>query len=90
METGLNQKEYIQYREIIQQKVKTEEQKITKNALIPVDEYIKEYGKQHNYKIIFGATGLGNIIYKDDAIDITDIILEEVNNNYKKNNKNIN
>ena len=58
---------------------------MTKSILNQIDSYILEYGKKNNYKYLFGVTDNGNILYADEADDITDIILEELNNKYEGN-----
>ncbi len=79
------QQDFMQYREIIVQKIKEEEAKLTQEALMPVDEFIKEYGKKHGHKIIIGSNSMGNVLFVDEAIDLTDEILEKVNKQYKEN-----
>ena len=67
------------YKEVIQRKMKEEEKKLTVEALTPIDAFIKDYGRENNYSIIFGATATGNILYADKATDLTDIIIKEIN-----------
>jgi len=77
------QKEYNQYREVVARKLKEEETKLTQEALLPVDEFIKEFGKKHGYKIIIGSNSMGNVLFVDDNIDLTDEILNKINNHYQ-------
>jgi len=65
-------------------KKKEEEKTLTQTVYNDINDYIEEYGKEHNYKIILGATGGGNILYAEKAIEITDKILEGLNKEYKK------
>jgi len=48
-----------------------------------VNSFIKEYGTQHNYNIIFGTTQGGNIVYAVDALNITDDVLKSLNEKHK-------
>lgn len=67
------------FKSAIQQEMVEKEKNLTEEALVPVDEFIKKYGKKHRYKFIFAATGNGNIIYANEAVDLTDEILKELN-----------
>lgn len=49
-----------------------------------VKEYVKEYGKDNDYTYIFGSNESANIMYAKDGLDITEEILEKLNENYKK------
>lgn len=49
-----------------------------------INQYVKEFGKEHDVKIIFGATGNGSLMYADDASNYTDEVLEYINTKYEK------
>ena len=40
---------------------------------------MKDYGKQQGHQIIFGASGSGNIMYANEASDLTQDVLEGLN-----------
>ena len=48
-----------------------------------INDFVKEYGKKKGYKIIFGASGSGNIMYADEASDLTPIVLEGLNKEFE-------
>ena len=48
-----------------------------------LDEYIKVYGEESKYKIIFGVKGEGNIVYAKQGMDLTDDVIEFVNRKYE-------
>lgn len=48
-----------------------------------MNAYIKEYGKENKYDIIFGATTNGNIMYADTTMDITKDVILYLNAKYK-------
>lgn len=48
-----------------------------------LNDYLKLYGEDHQYKIIFGSTGNGNIMYAKDLLDITEDFLIYANNKYE-------
>ncbi len=77
------QKQLVQYQQGIQQKAQEEDQAMTQKVLNEVNSFLSDYGKRHNYTIIFGATEVGNIVYADEAKDITEDVLKELNQKYE-------
>lgn len=76
------QQQFLQYRDAIQQKIQQEEKKFSDALLVEINGYVKEFGEKSNYKILFGATVSGNIVYANKALDITDEILKGLNERY--------
>ncbi|OXA91084.1 OmpH family outer membrane protein [Flavobacterium hercynium] len=72
------------YQESIQKKIQEEDKKVTQTVINDINDYIKQYGKDHNHKIIFGASGGGNIMYADESTDLTEEILKGLNAEYDK------
>lgn len=72
------------YQEAIQKQIQEEDKKITQTVINDINDYIKEYGKSHGYKIIFGASGGGNIMYADESTDLTEKVLKGLNAEYDK------
>lgn len=79
---GNKQQQVNGYQEAIQKKIQEEDKKITQTVINDINDYIREYGKEHNYKIIFGASGGGNIMYADESTDLTEEILKGLNAEY--------
>ncbi len=71
------------YQQAIQKQIQEEDQKMTQTVINDINEYVKEYGKDHGYPIIFGAGGSGNIMYAEDAADLTEKVLEGLNQQYE-------
>ncbi|MEL6809714.1 MAG: OmpH family outer membrane protein [Bacteroidota bacterium] len=71
-----------QYQQAIQKQIQEEDQKATQTVVNDINDFVKEYGKKHNYKVIFGASGGGNIMYADDVSDLTDEVLEGLNKEF--------
>ncbi|WP_025744049.1 OmpH family outer membrane protein [Aquimarina pacifica] len=44
-----------------------------------VKKYIEDYGKKNGYTYIYGDTEASNILYGKEELDLTDIILTELN-----------
>lgn len=76
---GHKQQQYMQYRDGSKNKLAEEQQKITNEALVKVNSIIADFGKKNNYTIILGTTS-GNILYANQGIEITDKVLEVLNN----------
>ncbi len=70
------------YQQAIQKQIQEEDQKMTQTVVNDINDYVKEYGKSHGYPIIFGAGGNGNIMYADDAADLTEEVLVGLNAQY--------
>ncbi len=71
------------YNETVEAKIQEEDQKLTQGVLNQVNTFITEYGKRNGYSIIFGTNLTGNIIYGDEAHDLTTEVLKELNVQYK-------
>ena len=74
------QRQLKQYSEVTQKKIQEEDKSVTMRLLERVNQNIKEFGKENNYKFILGAKGDGGVLYGEEAIDITDQILDRLNN----------
>ena len=77
------QQGFYTYSNTMAEKVAQAEEKMTMGVLNQINSYISEYGKAHGYTIILGTSSSGNILYGDEAIDITEEILEGLNKTYK-------
>ncbi|MBT1697139.1 OmpH family outer membrane protein [Fulvivirgaceae bacterium PWU4] len=73
------QEQYMNYQNIIAEKIQKEDQELTTKVLGKVNDYIKKYGEDKGYAIIMAATQYGNIVYAEKGMDITDQVLEGLN-----------
>ena len=60
-----------------------QEEKMMTGVLNQINDFVSVYGKENGYSIILGTTTQGNILFGEDAIDLTDEILQELNNQYR-------
>ena len=67
------------YQQAVQKQLQEEDQKVTQTVINDINDFVKEYGKKKGYKVIFGATGSGTIMYGEESSDLTDEVLEELN-----------
>lgn len=77
------QDDLVKYNQAIGQKAQQEDQVLMEGILNQVNAFLEVYGKEKGYTIIFGANGSGNIIYGDDAKDITSEVLIALNRDYE-------
>jgi outer membrane protein len=80
---GNRQQQVSNYQQAIQNKIQEEDKKASQTVINDINAYVKEYGKKEGYKIIFGASGSGNIMYADETIDLTPKILEGLNKEFE-------
>ena len=76
---GNKQQQINNYQQAIQKQIQEADKKATQTVTNDINDFVKEYGKEKGYKIIFGASGSGNIMYADKRSDLTPIVLEELN-----------
>ncbi|MFI1772537.1 OmpH family outer membrane protein [Thalassobellus citreus] len=76
---GNKQQQINNYQQAIQKQIQEEDKKSTQTVINDINDYIKEYGKKHHYKIIFGASGGGNIMYAEDVTNLTQDVLNGLN-----------
>lgn len=83
--------ELVQKRQTLGQQLRAEEQQLNKQSQTEIDsliskvkKFVKNYGKNHGYTYILGANDAGSVMYGEESKDITDDILKELNEAYKK------
>lgn len=50
-----------------------------------LNTYIKAFGEKHQYPVILGANGQGVLLYADSTLEITDQVIDFVNQRYAGN-----
>jgi outer membrane protein len=76
--------QYLNYQQMIAEKVKKEDQELTTKVYAKVNDYLKRYGEQKKYAFILGANQYGSIVYAENAVNITDEVLEGLNQEFSK------
>ncbi len=55
-----------------------------RGAIQKVNFYVAEYGKEHNYSMIFSTSAAGSIVYgNQEKLDLTNEIIKGLNERYK-------
>ncbi len=62
--------------------LQAEGQKKIDSLINEVKDFVKEYGKKHNYTYILGANDAGSVMYGMDESDLTDVIIKALNDTY--------
>ena len=75
-----------QYQESISQELMQEEAAITQKLYENLSNYLKEYGEANNLQIVFTYTAGSGLLYANDALDITDQVIEALNLEYAQGN----
>lgn len=76
---GNKQQQINNYQQAIQKQIQEEDKKATQTVINDINDYVKEYGKKKGYRIIFGASGSGNVMYADDKANLTEDVLKGLN-----------
>lgn len=72
-----------QYKQTMGQKAEEENEKMIQGVLNQINSFVENYSKENGYDVVLGVTMSGNILYGTEAIDITDEVLQGLNNSYK-------
>ncbi len=78
------EQQLLRYRDAIQQQAQQENQRVTKAVLDEINAYLKQYGKDHSYTFILGATESGNIVYAAEGTDISEEVVKGLNAQYER------
>lgn len=81
---GIAQTEYEKYNQQASEQMETRRAELTQKVLQTINDFIQEYGKKNNYKFILGTTNEGSILYGQEADDLTQTILDQLNNLYQE------
>jgi outer membrane protein len=76
------QLELNQYIKELKDLTEKEDDKLKQGILNQINENIKIYAEQNDYDLIIGVTLSGNVLYGSETIDITNEIIDFLNNNY--------
>lgn len=73
--------QYVQHFQIEQEQ--TTEQ-YTADIWKRINQHVAEYGKEHGYDFILGASGDGSLMYAEEGNNITEEVISYLNERYKK------
>ena len=80
-----------QKQQILQQQLQSQQGVLTQQFNVEIDSvlshmktFVSDYGKKNGYSFILGKNEAGSVMYGEDTSDLTDIIIEAINADYKK------
>lgn len=77
------QQQFQQYHQAVEQQKSSEDQKLTQGVIKQMDAYIKAYALEHGYDLLIGASATSDLVYGSKAYDVTEDVLEYINQKYK-------
>ncbi len=84
LEIDALKKQFVIKKQQFDEKFQAVSQKYTNEVYERLNTYIKKFGKNNNYGIIIGSNGQGNVMYRDDAMDVTEKLITFINEKYSK------
>lgn len=84
LEIDVLKKQFVLKKRQFDEKFQAVSQKYTNEVYERLNSYIKEFGKKNNYGVIIGSNGQGNVMYRDDAMDVTEKLVVFINEKYSK------
>lgn len=84
LEIDALKKQFVIRKQQFDEKFQSVSQKYTNEVYERLNTYIKEFGKKNNLGVIIGSNGQGNVMYRDEAMDVTDKLLAFINEKYSK------
>lgn len=79
---NLKRQQVAGYQQSVKEKLREKELDLTRSLVADMNSLIEAYAKKEGYDIIIGATNVGNVVYAKDGLDISSVIIKELNNRY--------
>lgn len=83
-ELARQQQKVQEYKQAMQQNAASEEQKLTQETVEDINRFLESYGKKQGYDFILIANQVGTIAYAREKLDVTDEVIEALNQAYRK------
>jgi outer membrane protein len=77
------QQELVSLRDNLQSSLMEEEQVMNRQILEYITTFLEEHKSEYNYQFIFGKSFGSVVLYGDNALDITQRVLDAINIKYK-------
>ncbi len=72
-----------QVNQLYQRDLAQSEQQIYEQVSTQLNAYVQEFAQKHGYDLLLGAAGTGNVWYVSDQEDITEAVIQYVNQRYE-------
>ncbi len=78
------QQNLAQYQQNLSAELMQEEAKVNEELYEKVAEYLEEYGEEENFKVVLTYTKNSGVLYADDSLDITRVVVDKLNERYNQ------
>lgn len=78
------QQNLAQYQQNLSSELMQEEAKVNEELYEKVAEYLEEYGEEENFKVVLTYTKNSGVLYADDSLDITRVVVDKLNERYNQ------
>lgn len=72
-----------EYSEDFSQRAAKEKEMLMKGALNQINSFVEDYAKKQGFDIVLGVTISGNVMYGEDHLDITEQVVNALNQSYQ-------
>lgn len=69
------------------QQLQKESQDRSDKVVDDLKAFVKEYAQKNGYNFIFGSNDSGNVLYGDEKADLTDTLIDAINEDYENGSK---
>ncbi len=77
-------KDFQRFTKDAQDELQGKDEELTKKILESFEKVVQEYGRKNGFTLIFARTGSDGIIFFDEKIDLTEILVKQFNGSRKK------
>jgi outer membrane protein len=81
------QQNYLKLQQDMSQELNEKQQVMSRQVMNTVMDYLKNNQSEYSYKYVLGTSFGGNILYANDSLDITQNIIQGLNDTYMKDKK---
>ena len=78
------QQNLLQYQQNLSQELMTEEGKVNDELYAKVSDYLKEMGREQDFKLVLTYTKSSGVLYRDDSLNITQALVQGLNEAYQQ------
>ena len=82
------QQNLLQYRETLAQNLMTKESEVNNELYDNISQFLKKYGDNNNLEIVLSFSRGSGVLYANDSLDITQVVISGLNDAYRNKNAN--
>jgi outer membrane protein len=80
---NIKRENYFQKKKMFDEDNQALTKKYDEEIITQLNQYVKDYGKEHEYTYIYGSDGNGSLMYAEEAKNLTKDITEYVNGKFR-------